>query len=329
MLPIIAGTIKSAVNLAVMDQKWQERKKNLGQKKKEELTPEQRQIKQYQEDLKQMRESSQMAALDAKLKSGAALTPEEIDYLQKKEPEKYREYMEIKAEKEAYKNALKACRTKDDVERLKFNKMGQFAAAAKKIANNPNIPKSQKLAMIEKILRKAMGVAEVHQKFVESEEYRKMPTEQELAEEKKEQNRELAEAMGGAADQDDIMDQDDVTELTKDETDDMTDMSDDIDNVSGEVNDVSDLKSGDISGKSDVKTENAVRKAPKSFSRHKVTQTSHRGSLYKESHRTEVHKAGPAKNRDLKSEKDFESDDIITDVSELKKKLERYIARLR
>ena len=319
MLPIISGTIRNTVNLAVMDQKWQERKKNFGQKKKEELTPEQRQIRQYQEDLQKMRESSEMAALDAKLKSGAALTPEEIEYLQKKEPEKYREYMEIKAEKEAYKRALKACRTKDDVERLKLNKMGQFAAAAKKIANNPNIPKSQKLAMLQKILKKAMGVAEVHQKFVESEEYRRMPTEQELAEEKKEKNRELIEAMGGETEQEDITDQNDVTELPGEEMEDVTDVSGALKETSVHENDADDA--GTSVGL-DISDKNASQKVQKKPSWNKVTQSSH-----KETHRTEAHKT--KSHRDIQGVKDFDDDDIITDAFELKKKLERYIARLR
>ena len=45
--------------------------------------------------------------------------------------------MEIKREREAYKHALKNCKTKDEVERLNTNKMNQFLSQAKTISSNP------------------------------------------------------------------------------------------------------------------------------------------------------------------------------------------------
>lgn len=186
MLPIIAGTIHSAGKLMELENKWQE-KKISGKIFQKEMTPEEKQLKQYQEDLAKMRESNQLSSIAAKLKSGQELSYEEIDYLQKNNPELYREYQEIKSEKAAYKRQLRECKTKEDVERLKINKMNGYVASLKAVVNNPNIPKSAKKAFAEKILMKTMAVQDVHLKFVKSAEYKNLPTEEELAEEKQEE----------------------------------------------------------------------------------------------------------------------------------------------
>lgn len=193
MLPIISGTIHSAGKLMELENKWQQ-KKSSGKIFQKEMTPEERQLKQYQEDLKKMRESSQLSAVTAKLKSGQELSYEEIEYLQKNNPELYREYQEIKSEKEAYKRQLKECKTKEDVEKLKINKMNGYVASLKAVVNNPNIPKSAKKAYAEKMLMKVSAIQDAHMDFVRSTEYKHLPTEEELAEEKKEKF-EAAEAV--------------------------------------------------------------------------------------------------------------------------------------
>ena len=182
---LIAGSVQNAVKLAQLDEKWQYQKKKGKDKRKEkeELTPEMRELMRYQEDMKQIREGKQMADIDIKLKSGAELTPDEISYLKKNKPEAYKEYEEIKKEKESYKKQLKNCKTKEEVERLKFSKMGNFMAAAKSISQNPNIPKAKKLGLMEKLLRKVMGVNQVHIEFTKSLRFQSLPTEEEKQEE--------------------------------------------------------------------------------------------------------------------------------------------------
>jgi len=201
MLPIV-GSIRNTVKLAEMDSKWQQKKKNGGKALKAEMSPQERQIQQYKEDLEKMREGRQMSDIDAKLKSGGTLTPEEITYLQRNCPEKYKEYVEIKNEREAYKRQMESCKTKEDVEKLKMNKMSSFLAEAKSVMNNPNIPKGKKLGLMEKILRRVMGMEKEYVKFVNSGRYQSLPTQEELAEEEKrkaEQSEAAAEGLGEAA----------------------------------------------------------------------------------------------------------------------------------
>jgi hypothetical protein len=176
MIPI-AGTIRNAVKLAELDNKWQQRKKNAGKDTAQAADP---QIRQFQEDLQRMRESNQMASISAKLKAGAGLIPEEIKYLQKNSPELYREYLEVRNEKEAYERQLKACRTKEEAERLKINKMGSFMEEAKGIMSNASIPEDKKQELMEKLQKKVMGVQTAHMAFVESTEYQELPEEEEL-----------------------------------------------------------------------------------------------------------------------------------------------------
>lgn len=185
MIPI-SGTIRNAVKLAQLDNKWQQKKQS-GKIFEKETDPQMRMLKQYQEDLQKMRKSNEMSSITAKMKAGEDLTPEEIEYLQKNHPDIYREYMEIKGEKEAYERQLKRCKTKEEAERLKVNKMNGILAQAKSVMNNPNIPKGAKVGIMEKLLMKTMGIEKVHRLFVESGQYAELPTDEEYAEEKRQE----------------------------------------------------------------------------------------------------------------------------------------------
>lgn len=183
MLPV-TGTFYHIGKPAQPEGKWQLKKDDV-KEKKEELTPEMRQLQQYQEDMAKIREGNQMSFIDNKLKSGAELTPDEMEYLKKNNPDAYREYEEVKREKEAYKNQLKNCKTKEDTEKLKMTKMGSFMAEAKSISQNPNIPKAKKLKLMEKLLKKTLNVQQIHTEFTKSQRYQNLPTEEEKREAKK------------------------------------------------------------------------------------------------------------------------------------------------
>lgn len=186
---LITGSVQNAVKLAQLEENWKKKKEVKKEQKKEELTPQMRQLMQYQEEMEQIREGNQMASIDAKLKSGSELTPEEMAYLKEKNPEAYQEYEEVKREREAYKNQLKNCRTKEEAERVKLSKMGNFMAGAKSISQNPNIPKEKKLKLMEKLLKKTIGVDKVHTEFIKSQTFRNLPTEEEKREEEKEKRK--------------------------------------------------------------------------------------------------------------------------------------------
>ena len=187
MLPIMSGTIYSMGKMAELESRWQQKKES-GKIFQKEMTAEERMMARYQEDLENMRKNDTMNSIANKLRSGQELTPDEVQYLQRNNPMMYKEYQEIKGEKEAYERELKNCRTKEEAERLKINKMNGYLAEAKSVMNNPNIPKGQKKALMEKILGKTLGIEKAHMEFVNSGRYASLPTDEELAEEKERKN---------------------------------------------------------------------------------------------------------------------------------------------
>lgn len=195
----MAGTIKRSVRMAAQDQKWQQKKNSFGQDKKKlaEMTAEERQLQDFREQAEQMRKSQKHANIDAKLAAGEELTPEEIEYLRQNNPQALKDYEDTQRERESYKRALRNCRTKEEVERLKYTKMGQFMAEAKKISSNACIPKGKKVALLKRILQQATAVEDEHKEFLKTSRYASLPTEEEAREaEKVEKEQREAETTG-------------------------------------------------------------------------------------------------------------------------------------
>ncbi len=195
----MAGTIKRSVRMAALDQKWQQKKNSFGQdqKKLSEMTAEERQLQDFREQAEQMRKSQKHANIDAKLAAGEELTPEEIEYLRQNNPQALKDYEDTQRERENYKRALRNCRTKEEVERLKYTKMGQFMAEAKKISSNACIPKGKKVALLKRILQQATAVEDEHKEFLKTSRYASLPTEEEAREaEKAEKEQREAETTG-------------------------------------------------------------------------------------------------------------------------------------
>ncbi len=195
----MAGTIKRSVRMAALDQKWQQKKNSFGQdqKKLTEMTAEERQLQDFREQAEQMRKSQKHANIDAKLAAGEELTPEEIEYLRQNNTQALKDYEDTQKERENYKRALRNCRTKEEVERLKYTKMGQFMAEAKKISSNACIPKGKKVALLKRILQQATAVEDEHKEFLKTSRYASLPTEEEAREaEKAEKEQREAETTG-------------------------------------------------------------------------------------------------------------------------------------
>ena len=98
---MIIGSVHNTVKLAQLQNKWQQKKENLG-KKQMELTPEERQIEHFKEQMEDIREGNEYAAIGNKINSGEKLTPEEIAYLRRKNPQALQTYEEIQKEKGAF-----------------------------------------------------------------------------------------------------------------------------------------------------------------------------------------------------------------------------------
>lgn len=176
------GSVLNSIKVAKLQAEWEAKSNKFMKQQNEILTPEERMIRQYEEDFRKMKERARINEIYSKLASGASLSAEELEYLRKNDPDTAAEYERSKNEQEAYKRELRNCKTKEEAERLKQNKMGCYVAEAKSIANNPAIPKGMKMAMMQRLLGKATGINKAHAEFTRTARYANLPTEAELRE---------------------------------------------------------------------------------------------------------------------------------------------------
>lgn len=164
-----------------MQMKWQQKKKNNdftadGSTKIKDATAWQaEQIRKSQAD-GSARLSTQIRT---KLSTGKKLTKEEMDYLQKNDPQLYQKAKSIEAEQKSYEKELSNCKTKEDVERVRTNRIAASLSVVKSVENNSAIPEGAKLGLIVQELAKNMALEETLNKFVASGRYAKLPTEAE------------------------------------------------------------------------------------------------------------------------------------------------------
>ncbi len=179
---MISGTIYNAGKMLELTQQWEQKKNsgNIVKRQEKELTPEERQLQNYQEDLEKMREGNEYSAIYAKIQSGQDLSPAEEDKLRARDPKLYMEYKADKMEQEAYEKKLKNCRTKEEAQQLHVNRMNGKLSELKSIVNNPNIPKSEKIKEAQRILGDTNKTVQVFQEFAKSAEFKDLPTEEEI-----------------------------------------------------------------------------------------------------------------------------------------------------
>jgi len=170
-----------------MQMKWQQKKANSdftadGSMKLDAVSRQAEEIRQAQAD-----GSAKLAAqIRTKLANGKKLTAEEMEYLQKNDPQMYQKVKSIEAEQKNYENELKRCKTKEEVQRVRTNHAAASLSAVNNIKNNPNIPEGKKLELIWQEHMKNQALEEVTKEFVESGKYAKLPTEAEKAKAEKE-----------------------------------------------------------------------------------------------------------------------------------------------
>jgi hypothetical protein len=196
---LISGTVTNAVQLQMMNNKWQQKKESGNVLSKEERneranwTQEDWLLNDLKEQAAQNREASQQTDIDNKIMYGGTLTPDEEKYLEKNNPTALQKYKEIKAEKKNYEEKLKNCKTKDEVDRLKTETVGGYLSSMKKVENDPYIPMSEKLATAQEILAKTRNIEKAEIRFMASAKYQNLPTEAEEAEERSEKREEISD----------------------------------------------------------------------------------------------------------------------------------------
>lgn len=194
---MMTGTIHNTVKLQTMTSQWMQKKDSgniLSKEEKEKRanwTEDERLLHEFQQQLIDEREHSKKQEIMNKVVAGETLTPEEEAYLEQHDPTALKSYRDSKAEKKAYEEKLRNCKTKDEVNRLKTETVGGYLSSMKKIVNNPMIPLSAKLAKAKEILAKLSNIEDAEKKFMQTLEYQNLPTEgEEAVEASKERNAE-------------------------------------------------------------------------------------------------------------------------------------------
>lgn len=120
---------------------------------------------------------SKLQSIQMKVFHGRTLTLKEKEYLRAKDPETYEKAKQLEREKKAYEDALKRCRTKEEVQRLKLSRVGASLSAVNAIKNNPHISKSDKLALMMMENGKVAAAERATREFVRGGDYQRLPSE--------------------------------------------------------------------------------------------------------------------------------------------------------
>lgn len=170
-----------------LQMKWQQRKSSgdyltkgysgtkESQKDQELQDPQSRLL----ESMKPDESASIRQQISTKMMAGKRLSSAEMEYLKENDPQTYQKARTIEMEREAYERRLKQCRTKEEVQRVKFSQAASSLATVKNVESNPSIPKGQKLALIMQELHKFNAMSDTDRAYMQSKDYQSLPTEAE------------------------------------------------------------------------------------------------------------------------------------------------------
>lgn len=131
------------------------------------------------ESMKPDESASMRQQISTKMMAGKRLSSAEMEYLKENDPQTYQKARTIEMEREAYERRLKQCKTKEEVQRVKFSQAASSLATVKNVESNPSIPKGQKLALIMQELHKFNAMSDTDRAYMQSRDYQSLPTEAE------------------------------------------------------------------------------------------------------------------------------------------------------
>ncbi len=182
---LMINSVNSYVKGIDMKNRWQQKKEKADFSEDYTLNERQRKNEMFKKSYMEQRENDNedktLSAINNKIAVGSKLTPDEMKYLQVKNPTLYQKLKDLEKEKKQYEEDLKKCKTKEDVDKLKMSKISSSLSAINSVKNNPNIPESKKLEIAAQEQRRLNELGEIEAKFIKSGEYAKLPTEEEKA----------------------------------------------------------------------------------------------------------------------------------------------------
>lgn len=180
---LMIGSLNRYIKNIGLTQKWERKKETNDFTNDEKKTALERKNEMFKKTYMEQKEKDDngetLSNIRNKINAGAKLTPDEMKYLQVKDPQLYQKLKDLENEKKKYEKDLKKCKTKEDVEKLKFSKISAAISSINAVKNNPNIPESYKLEVAAFESRRLNEFDKITAKFVKSGEYDKLPTEAE------------------------------------------------------------------------------------------------------------------------------------------------------
>lgn len=118
---------------------------------------------------------SKLQAIQMKVYNGKTLTQKEKEYLKEHDPETYEKARNLEREKRAYEQALRRCRTKEEVQRLRLTRLGSALSTIRSVEHNPNITTAKKLEVCMMEQGRTAALQRAIQRFVRQGYYDDLP----------------------------------------------------------------------------------------------------------------------------------------------------------
>lgn len=128
-----------------------------------------------------------LRAIHTKLDAGGKLTPKEREYLKNHDPQSYQDLIDQERAQRAYEQALRRCKTQEEVKRLQTNRINKSMMVVRSIEHNPHITQQKKLEIAMREKRMVDDVAKSTREFIRKGDYAQLPTEAEEAQARQEQ----------------------------------------------------------------------------------------------------------------------------------------------
>ena len=164
---ITSGSITNLVKMNALENKWEQKKKKMTKAERNRVrTPVELMMENFKTQLVESRKNEAVNRINEKVAGGEDLTQEEINYLRQKNPTLLKTYEDAKREEKEYAKKLEKCKTKEEVDRVKMQKVQEIFSELKAADKTAN--KSVRVAAAEAALAKLNRVRKVNLKFAES-----------------------------------------------------------------------------------------------------------------------------------------------------------------
>lgn len=213
------SSVSTAIHQNQMKAKFQLKKKSgkLIQKDPEE-NQKSTELDLLLEQVKKTSEQEKLSEITDKVAAGKKLTTEEMEYLKNHNQSLYQTVKQMEDETDTYKKELSSAKTKEEVQRIRTNHVMGLMTAVKSVQNT-HMDEGMKTALYSAIQQKAVRDDKAYTRFVQSDDYQSLPTEEEVREAEKARREKLhpheAQSEDRTEEQEDPVDSDSDTAKTK------------------------------------------------------------------------------------------------------------------